>query len=80
MNLAAIFAFLLTSGICAETEFHSPDGARLTVMVCPRVVAADTQPSPRRRRNHQPGRNAGPSRPPQRFVSSRASRYHYMLW
>ena len=47
MNLAAIFAFLLTSGICAETEFHSPDGARLTVMVCPRVVAADAQPDPK---------------------------------
>ena len=51
MNLAAIFAFLLTSGICAETEFHSPDGARLTVMVCPRVVAGDppaeAEPPPR---------------------------------
>lgn len=35
MNFAAILALLLQSGMCAQTHFQSPDGAGLTVVVCP---------------------------------------------
>lgn len=35
MNFAAILALLLQSGVCAQTRFQSPDGAGLTVVVCP---------------------------------------------
>jgi hypothetical protein len=42
MNLAAIFALLLHSGVCAQSEFHSADGNTLEVMVCPRMTAPDT--------------------------------------
>jgi len=44
MSLAMIFAYLLASGVCAETEFHAADGSRLTVLVCPRAVAAEAAP------------------------------------
>jgi len=49
MNLAMIFAMLLQSGICGQTEFHDADGRTLLVMVCPRMT--------------QPGGN-GPAVPP----------------
>jgi hypothetical protein len=39
-----IFAYLLASGVCAETEFRAADGSRLTVLVCPRAVAAEAGP------------------------------------
>jgi len=42
MNLAAIFALLLQSGVCAQSEFHSADGNTLAIMVCPRMTAPDT--------------------------------------
>jgi hypothetical protein len=41
MNLAAILALLLSSGVCAKTDFHSPDGATLRVVVCPVMAPAD---------------------------------------
>ena len=41
MNIAAIFALLLQSGICAQTEFHGVDGSTLAVMVCPSTVAPE---------------------------------------
>jgi hypothetical protein len=41
MNLAAILAMLLSSGVCAKSDFHSPDGATLRVVVCPVMVPAE---------------------------------------
>jgi hypothetical protein len=38
MNLAMIFAMLLQSGICAQSEFHDASGRTLMVMVCPRMT------------------------------------------
>ena len=53
MTLAAIFAFLLASGACAQTTFQGEDGVRLEVIVCPRMVAPeaseDPQPEPPKR-------------------------------
>jgi hypothetical protein len=51
MNLAAILALLLSSGVCAKSDFHSPDGNRLRVVVCPVMAPAeppadDTPPAP----------------------------------
>ena len=37
MNLAMIFAMLLQSGICAQSQFHDASGRTLMVMVCPRM-------------------------------------------
>ena len=37
MNLAMIFAMLLQSGICAQSQFHDSSGRTLMVMVCPRM-------------------------------------------
>jgi hypothetical protein len=39
MNVAAILALLLSSGVCAKTEFHSTAGATLQVVVCPMMAA-----------------------------------------
>lgn len=44
MNLAAIFAFLLAQGVCSEQVFQSPDGSRLSVIVCPRIPDAAPEP------------------------------------
>ena len=41
MNLAAIFAFLLASGVCGQSVFRAPDGGQLAVVVCPRAIPAD---------------------------------------
>jgi len=41
MNLAAILAMLLSSGVCAKSDFHSPDGATLRVVVCPVMAPAE---------------------------------------
>lgn len=38
MNLAAIFALLLSTGVCSQSDFQSRDGSTLSVMVCPRVI------------------------------------------
>jgi hypothetical protein len=38
MNLAMIFAMLLQSGVCAQSEFHDASGRTLMVMVCPRMT------------------------------------------
>jgi hypothetical protein len=38
MNLAMIFAMLLQSGVCAQSEFHDASGRTLMVMVCPRMA------------------------------------------
>ena len=53
MNLVAILALLLNSGVCAKSDFHSPDGTTLRVIVCP-VMAAPEPPVP----------DAPPSPPP----------------
>lgn len=45
MNIAAILALLLSSGACAKTEFHSPAGATLQVVVCPMMRAPSSDPS-----------------------------------
>jgi hypothetical protein len=47
MSLAMIFAYLLASGVCAETEFRAADGSRLAVLVCPRAAAAEAAPPPK---------------------------------
>jgi hypothetical protein len=44
MTLAALFAFLLQSGVCARTEFQAPDGSRLAVIVCPQAVPEEEAP------------------------------------
>jgi hypothetical protein len=31
MNLAAIFALLLSSGVCAQSDFHGSDGSTLSI-------------------------------------------------
>jgi len=41
MNLAAILALLLSSGVCAKSDFHGPDGNTLRVVVCPVMAPAD---------------------------------------
>ncbi len=41
MNLAAILAMLLSSGVCAKSDFHGPDGTVLRVVVCPVTVPAE---------------------------------------
>jgi hypothetical protein len=41
MNLAAILALLISSGVCAKSDFHSPNGATLRVVVCPVMAPAD---------------------------------------
>ena len=43
MNLAAIFALLLQSGACAQSTFRGPEGAVLTVIVCPQVLVPDAE-------------------------------------
>jgi hypothetical protein len=46
MNIATIFAFLLASGVCGQSDFQGPDGQRLVVMVCPRIIVGDTGTAP----------------------------------
>jgi hypothetical protein len=46
MSLATVFAYLLATGLCAQTEFRASDGSRLVVMVCPRSIAAEQAPEP----------------------------------
>jgi hypothetical protein len=41
MNLAAILAMLLSSGVCAKTDFHGSDGSNLRVVVCPSMAPAE---------------------------------------
>jgi hypothetical protein len=41
MNLGAILAMLLASGVCAKSDFHSPDGTTLRVIVCPVMAPAE---------------------------------------
>ena len=43
MNLAAIFALLLQSGVCGQSQFRGPDGTVLTVIVCPQVAHPETE-------------------------------------
>ncbi len=45
MNLAMIFAMLLQSGVCAQSEFHDASGRTLVVMVCPRMTQDDHGPA-----------------------------------
>ncbi len=44
MSLATIFAYLLATGLCAQTEFRATDGSRLAVLVCPRTIASEQVP------------------------------------
>jgi hypothetical protein len=50
MNLAALLALLLSSGLCAKTEFRGADGSMLDVVVCPVMQPAggapDAPPAP----------------------------------
>jgi hypothetical protein len=39
MNIAALLALLLNSGMCAKTDFQPPGGGTLRVVVCPMVLA-----------------------------------------
>lgn len=41
MNIAAILALLLSSGVCAKADFHGQDGTTLRVVVCPVMAPAD---------------------------------------
>ena len=43
MNLAAIFAALMQLGVCAPVQFAAPDGAKLTVLVCPIQTQAEPE-------------------------------------
>lgn len=40
MNIAMMLAFLVASGVCAETKFIGADGSELRVVVCPFVSQA----------------------------------------
>ena len=44
MNIAAILALLLSSGVCAKTDFNGPDGTILRVVVCPVLSNPDAVP------------------------------------
>ena len=47
MNVAAILALLLNSGVCSKADFSAPGGATLRVVVCPMVQApASVEPTP----------------------------------
>ena len=46
MSISAIFALLLASGVCAQTEFRGADGSSLAVLVCPVVMGAEEVPTP----------------------------------
>jgi hypothetical protein len=54
MNMAAIFALLLSSGVCSESRFAAPDGVVLSVLTCPRMIPAEETPE------------APPAKPPKR--------------
>lgn len=41
MNIMAILAMLVQVGVCAPTQFHRPDGATLTVIVCPMLMPGE---------------------------------------
>lgn len=43
MNIGMLIALLLQSGVCSETRFQRPDGAGLTVVVCPMMTKAPTE-------------------------------------
>jgi hypothetical protein len=45
MNLAMIFAMLLQSGVCAQSQFHDASGRTLVVMVCPRMTQDEHAPA-----------------------------------
>lgn len=45
MNVAAILALLLSSGVCGKSDFHMADGGTLRVVVCPMVEAGDAAPA-----------------------------------
>jgi hypothetical protein len=40
-----VFAMLLQSGVCAQSEFHDASGRTLMVMVCPRMTQDDHGPA-----------------------------------
>ena len=44
MNFAAIFAMLVASGVCSQSDFRGSDGSRLAVLVCPVVRSAPATP------------------------------------
>jgi hypothetical protein len=46
MNLAAIFALLLSSGVCAQSDFHGSDGSTLSIIVCPHLAPAEPSDTP----------------------------------
>ena len=64
MNLALIFAMLLQSGVCAQSEFHDANGRTLMVMVCPRMTQDDNGPALPAQPPAVPGSPAAPAAPP----------------
>jgi len=46
MNLAALFAMLLSSGLCSQSDFHGSDGSTLSVIVCPHLTPAAPSDAP----------------------------------
>lgn len=46
MPTAMLLALLLQSGACAESRFQGPDGATLSVIVCPLMQPAEGDAAP----------------------------------
>jgi hypothetical protein len=63
MNLAAIFALLLQSGVCAQSEFQRPDGTALAIMVCPRMATPDSAAPAKPTEPTDPAPEAAPEKP-----------------
>lgn len=53
MNVAAIMAYLLASGVCGSLSFQGPNGKALEVIVCPRAYETAEAPAPQRRAEQQ---------------------------
>lgn len=45
MNVAAVLALLLNSGVCGAADFHMGGGGTLRVVVCP-MMQPDAPPAP----------------------------------
>jgi hypothetical protein len=46
MNVAAILALLLSSGVCGKADFHSADGSVLRVVICPMMQGSARENAP----------------------------------
>ncbi len=65
MNVAAILALLLSSGVCGKADFRGGDGGTLRVIVCPIMQPPGDKPDAP---DAAPGPGAGaapaPAKPP----------------